>query len=532
MIARITSNQWIHFENITAWEESMLDVRFSAENPYSGYIDDATYQTWDGVYRRYHKKDKKIARPYLAELRALAKLKRMQLVVQDDRPPAKYKPIPKSEVDEHFLPGITLKKFQVDAVHCIWTTEVGIFDVSVGGGKTELMAAICKAIRCPTAIIAEQRIVIDQAKERLELREVCDEPGLFYAGKMPNGQLIIIGTIQSLIAPPKKPQKPDKKNYKDTKASTAEQKYKLAQKRYEVSLKAHKSRTKKAKAVRALVQKCDMLLVDEADLAVSTTYKKLFRYWFKGRRRYGFTGTPYDECKPVQKLILQEHLGSVIFRQDRHQVQASGLTVPIEYHMLVVGDYEDKTDSTAFDIAINEFIIYNTKFHKLVAALCARHTHEGTLILVERDDLGEALKDIIPDCDFVHGKTPKSRRSVILNAFEERKLKVLIGGKNVRRGMDLDGGCENMVLTTGGKLKSEFDQRLGRARRLNRLGKSRVYDFYFLCNKYLYEHSRLRLKAAVEMGCDTSVVFPDGSIDGKALIRSRFRRPRFSKSRT
>jgi len=969
MIARIVSNKWIYFDNITEWEENILETRFSAEQPNSRFIDSTAYG-WNGVYCRYTKGKKRIARPFLGELRELAKLKKLQVVVNDERPKPSYRPIPIEQVGDDFLPGITLKQFQTKAIHRIWSTEVGIFDITTGGGKSEIIAAICKAMQCPTAIVAEQRIVIDQIRGRLKLRDVCDEPGLFYAGKMPTGQLIIVGTIQSLSAPTKPPTEPEEEKFKDTSNSTAEQKYTAATKRYKASLKGYKSRRKKAKVLRKLISKCEMLLVDEADLAVSDQYKNLFRYWFKGRRRYGFcvagdtlistlvgeksiaslvdersrdmvvlshgavdsfavgniietglkdlyelsvgryilrispdhliakygggyiraddvvpgqciklcddslidnfehlsarlgefnsgsdlgtisgigfkfswasfyndfigdceirnidsvsiesiidsgllcyereamsveklheqkfvgrgeinqsavstkvitgfefgadfdatasvsfgkcvtdffsdlgivdwvtsepffehfeplfdarwgekddrdtvtlhhcflnsfdeirtfhrmidaislktsgfsfslivesfrtvqlsfsspcvflvclngepifysiqfkhllfigfktflssilntgqllntfrtkmlaelpklavwstdrafeysrafvalygdnvvipglivvthpiydhdlcspngvlyyvcdevgivtkkeyvgvekmydvvdvcdnanfyannvlvhnSGTPFDKQKPVQKLFLQEHLGSIIFKQNRKQVQAAGLIVPLEYHMLVIGDYANKKDGRAFDIALEEDMIYSEHFHRLVAALCNRHKDEGTLILVERDDLGNALKDLIPNSDFIHGKTPKSKRPTILSAFENRELKVLIGGKNVRRGMDLQGGCENLVVATGGKLTSEFDQRLGRGRRLNPRGKTRVYDFYFLTNKYLYEHSRIRIKAAVEMDYRTQVVFPDGSIDGETFIRSQFRKPRF-----
>jgi len=529
MIARIVNDRWIYLDNVTEWEESMIDDHFSAEVPNSRYIESSELQSWDGVYRRYNFQQQRLARPFLGELRAFCKKKDLQIVVEDKRPPAKYKPISIDKLTESFLPGITLKDFQIKGIKRVWSTEVGIFDIPTGGGKTELMAAVCKIIRCPTAIIAEQRIVIDQIRERLMLRDVCEEPGLFYAGKMPTGQLIIVGTIQSLVAPTKRPQKPEKKNYKTTKHSTQEKKYEAAKKRYEISLKAFRSRNKKAKAIRKRVGKCHMILVDECDLATGDTYKKLFRYWFKGRRRYGFTGTPYDEQKPVQQLFLREHLGSVIYKQTKTQVQKAGLIVPLEYFTIVIDGGGKKNDDRAFDIALDEDMIYSDQFHRIVRALCAKHRDEGTLILVERHDLGHALNAIIPDCDFVYGNTPKKKRPEILSAFENRKIKVLIGGKNVRRGLDLSGGCENLVLATGGKLESEFDQRLGRARRLNPNGKARVYDFYWMGNKHLHKHSVRRLKSAIKLGCETHVVYPDGIIDGEAFVRSQFKRPNFAR---
>jgi superfamily II DNA or RNA helicase len=526
MIATIITNRTIQLSNITVWEEEILDKRFSASRPTARFIDVSGGSSWDGIYRKYNCVNKTLARPFLGELRALCKEKGLSLSIQDKRPKAKYKPIDISLINEDFLPGIKLKQFQIDAIKTIYNTEVGIVNVTMGGGKGELIAGICKAMKCPTAIIAEQIQVIEQLKQRLRLRDVCQEPGLFYAGKMPAGELIIIGSIQSLVKPKQKPEKPLLENFKDSKSGTAEKKHAKALTNYEIKIKAYRSRVKKAEALHKLIGSCEMLLVDECDLATSATYKSLFRFWFKGRRRYGMTGTPYDEDRPVENLVLQEHLGSVIYSQDRESVEKTGLTVPILYYALAFGEDGNKDEASAFDIAIDEMIVHNEKFHRFIAALCKKFVDDGTLILVERDDLGYALQKLIPNSDFIHGKTTKKRRPEIIKAFESRELKVLIGGKNVRRGLDLKGGCENLILATGGKMASEFKQRIARAARINKKGHARVFDIYFLCNKYLYAHSRKRFKAAVKAGYVSKVVFSTGSVEGEKFIKSRFHKPK------
>lgn len=403
--------------------------------------------------------------------------------------------------------------------HAYWTN-------GVLSHNTELMAGICKAIRCPTVIIAEQVVVVRQIQQRLKLRLLSEEPGLFYAGKTPSGQLVIIGSIQSLLIP-QAPKKPIRETF--PLGEDGDLKFEKAKVRHAKSMQGYKSRRKRAKALRKLVAKCDMLLVDECDLATSNMYKMLFRYWFKGRRRFGFTGTPYDDDKPVQGLILQEHLGSVIFRQSRLDVERAGLSIPIDYYAVVFGRSNSKFDGRAFDIAINEDIVYNEEFHRLIERICHKYRDEGTLILVQRDDLGKALAERIPNSAFVHGATPQSKREQYLRAFEKREIKVLIGGKNVRRGLDLRGGCETQIIATGGKSTSDLEQQLGRSRRLNERGRSRVFDFFFYTNKYLYSHSRKRLKAVDAMGFRTFVVFPQGVIDGKAFVKSRFRTPNWRK---
>ena len=270
------------------------------------------------------------------------------------------------------------------------------------------------------------------------------------------------------------------------------------------------------------------MIVDECDKATSKTFKKLFRFWFKGRRRYGFSGTMYDPEKPVENLVLKEHLGSVLFKETRKNLEAINRIIPVEYRSVAFGDPRRKHDNETLDIAEKEHLIENPAFHALVAKLADYEVNRGhgVLILVEKVDLGEALKRAIPGSDFIYGETPKVKRREIISNFESRKIKVLIGGKIVKRGLDLKGGCESMIIATGGKLWSDFDQKIGRAVRLNKRGKSTIYDFYFMCNKYLYTHSRRRIQNIVAMGYNSVLLFPGGAMDAAKLISSKWRVPK------
>jgi superfamily II DNA or RNA helicase len=226
---------------------------------------------------------------------------------------------------------------------------------------------------------------------------------------------------------------------------------------------------------------------------------------------------------------MQEHLGSVIFSESRAHLTELGRIIPCAYYSLVYGIDGEINEASAYDIAYNEHITESKTFHEIVARLCKKSKKEegdGTLVLVDREALGwkleEAVRNIGLSAHFIFGKTPQRRREEVLQAFERREIDVLIGGKIINRGLDLKGGCESLILATGGKLQSDFIQKVGRALRRNRHGKSRIYDFFFRCNRYLYDHSKARLKAMIRAGYPTTVVFPGGGIDGAELVRSRF----------
>lgn len=522
MIARLDDNQWIYFDNITDAEENILWADFSVSRP-GRYVDPNQMANWDGVYRKYNRGQQRMARPFLSMLRGVCTKHNLPLVINDRRPEWKYKAIPPEEINADFLPGITLEQYQIDCIRKIAKVECGVIDVPTGGGKGELIAGACKAIQCPTIILADQVVVVKQLKERLELRDVAEEVGMFYAGKRPSGQMVVIGSIQSLTAPSKPPEVPKRKENETEKA------YQKKLETFDKKLKAFKTRRKNAKALIEYVRKAEMIIVDECDKATSDPWKNLFRFYFKGRRRYGFSGTPFDPDKPVEGMVMQEHLGSVIFRETRENLTKLGRIIPAEFIMLGYGLDGDIHEASAFDIAYNEHIVESPKFHRLVAGLCKKRKMDpldGTLILVDREALGyklvEAVQAVGLRADFIFGKTPQRKRDTILRAFENRELDVLIGGKIINRGLDLKGGCENLIIATSGKLRSELTQKIGRALRRNRRGESRVYGFFFRCNRYLYGHAKIVLKAMVQAGYPTKIVLPGGSVDGAELIKSRF----------
>jgi len=519
MRARIISNEWIYFDNITTHEESVLWDEFSVSID-TTYIDN-DQMAWDGVYRKYNRAKKRIARPLLAMLNKICKKHNLPLEVVDEREPWEYKAWNADDVHKDILPGISLDDHQVRAIKKACKSDCGIIDVPTGGGKTEIACGICRVIDCPTVVIAEQKVVIDQFKERLELRKLDEEIGLFYAGEKPNGQKIVVGSIQSLQTPPKIRPKPSKKE------DQSDKNYKDSLKRWENSVKAYKTRLKNAKYLQEYVKKAEMVIVDECDLATSKPYKNLFRHYFKGRKRFGFSGTPFDESKPVEALVVQEHLGSVISKETRANLVKIGRIISCDYNMIAIGPFDGIRDSSTYDIARQEHMVENDKFHKLIASIAKKYKGDGTLVLVDREPLGfsliEAIEEVGLSAAFIYGKTPKKQRSESIKRFENREIDVLIGGKIVNRGLDLKGGCENLIIATGGKLRSEFEQKIGRALRRNKKGHSRVFDFYFRCNKHLYKHSKARLQVMTSLNYETKVIFPGGTIDGKKLINQNFR---------
>ncbi len=525
MIAEIRDNIHVYLTHITTYEEDVLWREFSV-SANTKYIDPTQMTHWDGVFRKYNKLKKRIARPLLDYLLKVCEKNKLPIDVVDKRDQWQYDILEKTCIQNDFLPGITLADYQVSAIHTALDHECGLIVFPTGGGKTEALSGICKAIECPTVILADQTIVIDQIKSRLELRQVSDEVGLFYAGKKPSGQLIVVGSIQSLAPIRKVPHYPKHTNGESDSA------YQKRVASWEKKVQAFETRKNNAKKLLEYVKSAEMIIVDEADRCTSDMWKHLFRHSVKARRRYGFTGTPFDKSKPVEALVLQEHLGSIIVNESRQTLTDLGRIIPCHYYMIAMGLDGSISDGTAYDIAYDEQMTNNNKFYEMLSGIAKKYTtgSHGTLVIVEREAIGLRLNQLMLEMglksEFVYGKSSKQQRDQAFRAFEKRDLNVLIGGKIINRGLDLSGGCENLIIGTGGKLRSEFLQKVGRALRLNSVGKSRIFDILWRNNRYLYSHSKERLNCILDAGYEATIILPRGKMSGRDFVNGRYRIPK------
>ena len=496
--------------------------------------------------------------------------------------------------------------------------------------NTEEMAGIIKLFRCPTVIVTEQVVVLDQIMKRIILRNVVhnNDVGLFTSGFTPDNNLVIIGSVQAMQTP-KKPlwsefnvrlntiesdfKKIILSNYdkavkligKDNAEcwyrSIIVDKYKdkflkdkeifknyvswekddqwddfdfigiildhsalikmmkdeeielfktcnnkigksefiecvkkaiqifhplMKAKYFEIAIKGYHSRFAKSELIQKLVNKCELLMVDEADRGSSKYYEPLFNRWFNGRYIYGFSGTPYDRSKPVENLIIRERFGSILSTANRKEMTEAGSIQPIKYYMIQHGK-EDPLDKTAFDVAEKREMIENNEFHQKLIKVVNSFSKEKFLILVDTaavEEFGKILENKIAGSVFISGTTTKSKRNNMLKDFEEGKLRILIGSKILKRGLDLSGGADNVIILGAGKLESNLNQIIGRAVRLTKRGWSRVFGFYLTGNSYLLTHSRRQLKFIVGLNeYPTTIIYGNKQVSGEKFLSKRYR---------
>ena len=165
MLAHIRDNHFIYIGQITPDCEETLSRHFSAIDPRSFYID--TNGEWDGVWRKYNAKLHRLALPFLDELKICCEKYHIPLEVIDERPAPKFPAPQKEQITKDFIEGTVLEKYQVEALQVSCDKEIGIIDACTGAGKTVIMCGQVKLFRCPTVIITEQIVVLDQIIKQL-----------------------------------------------------------------------------------------------------------------------------------------------------------------------------------------------------------------------------------------------------------------------------------------------------------------------------------------------------------------------------
>jgi len=522
MQIQIVNNNYIYFNNITDEHNSILFNEMTFVDPNAKYMNQN--RPWQGKFRKYDLINKKCLLTFLPRIVHICKKNNIPFVIEDLRDKWNYYIVESELINENYLPGIKLEDYQIAAIKKALQIEFGIYKAVTGSGKTEMIAGICKSINCPTVILADMTVVVSQLKERLQLRNVAEEIGLFFAGEKPNGEMIVVGSVQSLAAPSEVGPSPSIVDFPD------EKKYEKAVQKWQQKRDAYNTRKRNYRFLIEYIKKAEMLIVDECDRSASDTYKKVIRTHFKGRRKYGFSATPYDDSKPIKNINIEENFGPIVFEMNRTEIEDRGRIIPCKYRSIVYEDpMYDLHNKITLDEATNMFMVNNNRFHDIIFGICNVHKGERNMILTERIPLGENLlaraQELGLNARFIYGLTSKTERDKIINEFSKGQLDVLIGGKIINRGLDIKGGVDNLIIATGGKLRSDFLQKIGRALRVNNRGFSYVYDFLFRCNHYLYEHSKARLLTIIDAGYESKVLFGYTNLDGKELVRRNFKSP-------
>ena len=357
------------------------------------------------------------------------------------------------------LPGVNLYDFQVGAIEAFLERKRGVIQLPTGAGKTLVAKGITKYLNVPTLFLTHRLNLVTQTARRFQNRlpEYKGQFGII-TGKENSPNFITFATVQTLH-----------------------------------------SELKRNPGVRKLLEKFELLIVDEAHRIKSAQFVEVANACRNAYCRCALTATPNMRGDDVERFNLQGAFGDVVYRVTASDLIARGLLARPYFKFLETG--VDPSTMYRFknyrDIYENGIVNCHARNLKVVGSteklIEAGHT---VLVVVLETKHGEILKTMFSkigiQAAFCSGTTSAEDREHELEKLEKGKSKILICSTIFDEGIDISG-ISAIVLAGGGKSAPMLFQRIGRAiRRKEEENKAIIIDFIDRQHSILERHSQCR----------------------------------------
>lgn len=351
------------------------------------------------------------------------------------------------------LEGIELRDYQIEAANIMLEAGRGVVKMATNSGKTEVMAAVVKALQQKTLILVHRKELLYQTMDRLSSR-MSENIGIIGDGAY-NPDRITVGMIQTIY----------------------NKLYKMSE----------------------FIKDIRVLMVDECHHASSDQMLEVLPH-IPGYYRFGLSGTPLKkDLLSDMKLIAST--GDIIYDLgNRYLIEHGFSATPIVLIKTI-----ESSDKSIWRMNYQEAydsMVVNNEIRNAAIADYASKLKGTVLVLVNRIDHGIKLNSMIPNSVFVHGEDTTEYRNKILNDMRHNSG-VFIASPIFDEGIDVPG-MDAVILAAGGKSYIKLLQRVGRGlRRKEGDNILTVVDFIDDTNKYLLDHSDERISTYINEGFET-----------------------------
>lgn len=237
-------------------------------------------------------------------------------------------------------------------------------------------------------------------------------------------------------------------------------------------------------------RKFECVIQDELHKGSAKTFQEFYKnnnfiFW------YGFSGTVFNGDY-LDYAKIRQFFGSIICDIGAKELMENEvISKPNIY--FIENECQETMD---WQSAYNLFIV-NSKERNNKILKTNNNYEDHILILVNRIEHGEALKEIIKNSMFISGEDDNKIRIKAIEDFENGKLKTLIASDIFREGINIPT-VKVLILAAGGKGIALSLQRAGRSLRTTKDKKTvDIFDFYDYNNRFLEKWSRTRKRLYV-----------------------------------
>lgn len=437
---------------------NLLDDALAIDQKGSHFNPTVQRGLWDGRRHMFYKDGCTFPKGLVPRVKGLlreAGYRVMRTVDARPRPPR----VTELEVSADMLSGVTLREDQLRVICSALEDGCGLLHVATGGGKTEIAAAIIKALlgqRCLFLVHTKQLLL--QGRERLALRlgTIPEHIGVIGDGRFDPKQ-VTVATVQSL-----------------TRVRGAAQK----------------------KVVAAYLKTIELLILDECHHSSAKSFFRLVQR-VDAPWRYGLSGTPFG-LADGKGLMVEAAFGPVVERVTNAELIELGVNARPTIRMIEVSEpkLDDAMDwQSVYKAGIVNNDARNAAIAREVEAFACKDW--PTLVLVRElrhgDQIARLLRDMEIPHAFVHGQMPTDEVERQKDRLTEGKIAVLVASPIFGEGVDVPA-IRALVIADGGQSVANVLQKLGRGLRAKK-GDNRLdaVDFADLTHRWLSRHSQERL---------------------------------------
>jgi superfamily II DNA or RNA helicase len=315
--------------------------------------------------------------------------------------------------------NLTWTPEQTEALTIAQQATQGVFQMTVGTGKGELIPGVCRLRKGRVLVTVHSQDLWKQTMARLRAR--LDEPIGEIAGPRWQIERVTVAMYQTL---------------------------------YERLISEH------ARDIVAYLGSVETLIIDEVHHATAETYTEILRLC-AAPVRYGFSATAFEKDPTGRPRTLKDAklvglVGEMLYQLRQYQVEVS---------IQIAEFYATVHQQAPYEVAYERDILGNDLALHFQAKWARGHVAKGRhgLILVSRRVHGDRVAATL-GVTFRSGRDPLAARTRLLRDFNARQVPCAVIGKIWDEGIDLPA-LDWMILADPGVKSGKVIQRIGRAAR-------------------------------------------------------------------
>jgi superfamily II DNA or RNA helicase len=240
-------------------------------------------------------------------------------------------------------------------------------------------------------------------------------------------------------------------------------------------------------------QHIDALYVDECHHSGAATYTGLLNDLDHVFYRFGFSGTFLRNDN--KELEMWSFLSNVLYRYPAHKAIEEGFLTPLTVAMHELHGKPNRK----YQIEYDNHYCNNPELLDRVSQITTTYEESQILILVNRKDkcglvIHEWLNSLGIENAYISGDNSKDEINNTISAFNDKKIRVLIGSSVIGEGIDVRS-TDHLIMCQGGKSEITIVQAAGRVLRLF-ADKTHafIHDFRFVGSKFMIKHADERME--------------------------------------